>query len=96
MLQDLSLEQFVTPQLQSGKSQSYEEMVQAGLRLLQEREVELDRIADKLRPAVEEYLSGHPGVPFDAEDIIKRGKERSLPSGGTHDPRRTPYHICPG
>ncbi len=76
MLQDPSLEQFVTEQLESGKYQTYEEMVQAGLRLLQAREAELDRIAEKLRPAVEEYLSGHPGVPFDAEDIIKRGKER--------------------
>jgi antitoxin ParD1/3/4 len=76
MLEDPSLDQFVTQQLQSGKYQSYEEMVQAGLRLLQEREAELDRIADKLRPAVEEFLGGHPGVPFDAEEIIKRGKER--------------------
>ena len=76
MLEDPSLDQFVTQQLQSGKYQSYEEMVQAGLRLLQEREAELDRLADKLRPAVEEFLSGHPGVPFDAEEIIKRGKER--------------------
>jgi putative addiction module CopG family antidote len=76
MLEDVSLEQFVTQQLQSGKYQSYEEMVQAGLRLLQAHEAELDRIADKLRPAVEEFLSGHPGVTFDAEEIIKRGKER--------------------
>ena len=32
-----SLEQFVEQQLQSGKYQSYEDMVQEGLRLLQER-----------------------------------------------------------
>jgi antitoxin ParD1/3/4 len=76
MLEDPSLDQFVTQQLQSGKYQSSDEMVQAGLRLLQEREAELDRIADKLRPAVEEFLSGHPGAPFDAEEIIERGKER--------------------
>lgn len=76
MIKDSSLEQFVTQQLQSGKYQSYEEMVEAGLRLLQECEAELDHIADKLRPAVEEFLSGHPSVPFDAEEIIKRGKER--------------------
>jgi antitoxin ParD1/3/4 len=69
MIEDASLEQFVSQQLQSGKYQSYEEMVEAGLRLLQEREAELDRIADKLRPAVEEFLSGHLGVPFDLEDI---------------------------
>jgi Arc/MetJ-type ribon-helix-helix transcriptional regulator len=37
----------VTQQLQSSKYQSYEEMVQAGLRLLQEREAELDCIAEE-------------------------------------------------
>jgi Arc/MetJ-type ribon-helix-helix transcriptional regulator len=36
-----SLEQFVEQQLQSGKYQSYEDMVQEGLRLLQKREQEL-------------------------------------------------------
>jgi putative addiction module CopG family antidote len=75
-MEDSSLEQFVSQQLQSGKYQSYEEMIEAGLRLLQECEAELDRMADKLRPAVEEFLSGHAGVPFDAEEIIKQGKER--------------------
>lgn len=76
MPQDPSLEEFVTQQLQSGKYQSYEDMVEAGLRLLQEREAELDRIADKLRPAAEQFTRGEPGIPFDAEDIIRRGKER--------------------
>jgi putative addiction module CopG family antidote len=71
-----SLEQFVAQQLESGRYHSYEEMVQEGLRLLQEREEELDRVAAKLRPAVEEFRSGHPGVEFDVEDIAKRGMER--------------------
>jgi hypothetical protein len=48
---------------------------EAGLHLLQKCEAELDHSADKLRPAVEEFLNGHSGVPFDAERIIKRGKE---------------------
>jgi putative addiction module CopG family antidote len=76
MPEDLSLEQFVTQQLQSGKYQSYEEMVEAGLRLLQEREAELDRIAEKLRPAAERFKRGEPGIPFDADEIIRRGTER--------------------
>ena len=76
MLEDSSLEQFVSQQLQSGKYQSYDEMVEAGLRLLQEHEAELDRIAEKLRPAAERFKRGEPGVPFDAEEIIRRGKER--------------------
>ena len=76
MPQDPSLEQFVTQQLQGGKYQSYEEMVQAGLRLLQEREAELDRIAEKLRPAAERFNGGDPGVPFDEEEITRRGTAR--------------------
>jgi len=71
-----SLEQFVEQQLQSGKYQSYEDMVQEGLRLLQEREQDFDRIAEKLRPAAERFARGEPGVPFDADDIIQRGMER--------------------
>jgi antitoxin ParD1/3/4 len=76
MLEDSSLEQFVSQQLQSGKYQSYDEMVEAGLRLLQEQEAEIDRIAEKLRPAAERFKRGEPGIPFDAEEIIRRGKER--------------------
>ena len=71
-----SLEQFVEQQLQSGKYQSYEDMVQEGLRLLQEREQEFDRIAEKLRPAAERFTRGEPGVSFDTDDIIRRGMER--------------------
>jgi putative addiction module CopG family antidote len=76
MLEDPSLERVVSQWLQSGKYQSYKEMVQAGLRLLQARESELDRFVNELRPAVEEFLSGHPSVSVDAEEIINRGQER--------------------
>ena len=47
------LDQFVEQQLASGRYQSYDAMVQEGLRLLQEREQEWDRIAEQLRPAAE-------------------------------------------
>ena len=77
-----SLEQFVQQQLQSGKYQSYEDMVQEGLRLLQEREQDFDRIAEKLRPAAERFSSGEPGVPFDADAIIQRGMERLIANNG--------------
>ena len=76
MLQDPALDRFVTQQLQSGKYQNYDELVEEAVRLLQEREAEYDRIAEKLRPAMEEFRSGHPGVEFDVEDIVKRGMER--------------------
>jgi putative addiction module CopG family antidote len=76
MPEALSLQQFVAQQLESGRYQSYEEMVQAGLRLLQEREQEYDRIAEKLRPAAERFKEGEAGLPFDAEDIIRLGMQR--------------------
>jgi Arc/MetJ-type ribon-helix-helix transcriptional regulator len=62
--------------MSSGRYQSYDALVEDALRLLQEREAEYDRIAEKLRPAVEEFRSGHPGVEFDVDDIVKRGMER--------------------
>ena len=76
MSEQLPLDQFVERQLASGKYQTYDELVEDALRLLQEREAEYDRIAEKLRPAAERFKRGEPGVSFDAEDIIRRGMER--------------------
>ena len=76
MLERAPLDQFVAQQLARGRYQSYDEMVQEGLRLLQEREQEQDRIAEKLRPAAERFKRGEPGIPFDAEEIIRRGMKR--------------------
>ena len=76
MLESLPLDQFVARQLASGKYPSYDALVEDALRLLQEREAEYDRIAEKLRPAAEQFRSGHPGVEFDVDDIVKRGMER--------------------
>ncbi len=72
-----SLDEFIKQQLQSGRYPSYEDMVQAGLQLLQEREEEARRIADELRPAYERFKRGAPGLPLDAEDVIRRGRERN-------------------
>jgi putative addiction module CopG family antidote len=76
MSEPLPLDQFVKRQLASGRYQSYDELVEDALRLLQEREAEYDRIAEKPQPAMEEFRSGHPGVIVDADDILKRGMER--------------------
>ena len=70
------LEAFVQQEVADGKYRSTEEVICAGLRLLRDREQELDHIAEKLRPAIEEVRSGHPGVEFDVDDIVKRGMER--------------------
>ena len=64
------LDQFVDQQLKSGKYQSYEAMVQAGLRLLQEREQELDAVADALRPAAEDFLRGDRGEDIDMDAFL--------------------------
>jgi putative addiction module CopG family antidote len=76
MSESLPLDEFVAQQLASGRYQSYDELVEEALRLLQEREAEADRIADKLRSAAERFKRGEPGRPFDAEDVIRRGMER--------------------
>lgn len=64
------LDQFVDQQLKSGKYQSYDAMVQEGLRLLQEREQELDSVADALRPAVEDFLRGDRGEAIDMDALL--------------------------
>jgi putative addiction module CopG family antidote len=73
----LSLDQFVEQQLKSGTYPSYEAMVKAGLKLLQDRDQEAQRIADELRPAYERFKRGDPGLSLDADETIRRGKERN-------------------
>ena len=77
-----SLEQFVAQQLKSGKYQSYEDLVQTGLRLLQEREQELDRIADALRPAIQDYRHGDRGAEVDIEAVKAAGRKQLAQSSG--------------
>lgn len=80
--ESLSLEQFVQQQLQHGKYQSYDEMVQTGLRLLQECEEELDRVANALRLTLQDYLRGDRGEDVDIEAIKAAGRERLWQSPG--------------
>jgi Arc/MetJ-type ribon-helix-helix transcriptional regulator len=76
-----SLEEFVQQQ-QSGKSQSYDELVQAGLKLLQEHEEALDRVADALRPAPQDYLGGDRGEDMDFDDLKVSVRDRLAHSSG--------------
>ena len=76
-----SLEEFVQQQ-QSGKSQSYDELVQAGLKLLQEHEEALDRVADALRPALQDYLGGDRGEDMDFDDLKVAVRDRLAHSSG--------------
>ena len=77
-----SLEQFVQQQLQRGKYESYDAMVQAGLRLLQAHEEELDRVAEALRPALQDYLHGDRGEEVDIDAIKAAGRQRLAQSSG--------------
>ncbi len=76
MSRTTSIDEFVKEQLRSGKYDTYEDLVVAGIRLLQEREGELDRIADALTPSVMDYLNGDRGEPLDIEAIKSRGRQR--------------------
>ena len=71
-----SLDQFIEQQIKKGAYQSYEAMVEAGLRLLQEQEAELGKIAEELRPTVTDYLNGNHGAEISLDDIKARGRQR--------------------
>ena len=69
------LDAFVHQVMATGMYDSEEAVVVAGLRLLQERERQLEELREELRPALEELDRGE-GKPLDIEDIIRRGRER--------------------
>jgi putative addiction module CopG family antidote len=71
-----TLDQFIAQQRASGRYHSREELIETALRLLQEREAELDDIADELRPALQDYLRGDRGVEVDMEEIKAAGRKR--------------------
>lgn len=80
MSEPLPLEEFVARQLACGRFHSYEEIVQAGLRLLQEHEDELDRLADAPSPALHEYGQGDRGMAPDRENMKTSEREHSAAS----------------
>ena len=67
---------FVERQIAQGRYQSESEVVQAGLTLLEEREIKLEA----LRQALIEGEQSGPGGPFDIEEFLaemKRGRASS-------------------
>ena len=75
------LEGFVKKLVKSGRYNSASEVVRDGLRLVEERE-ELRKIKlQNLRQAIQEGLDSGESIPFDADDIIRRGRERLRSSG---------------
>jgi hypothetical protein len=44
---------------------------------------DLDRIKEDLQPGLERIDRGEPGIPFDADDVKRRGRERLARDGIT-------------
>jgi antitoxin ParD1/3/4 len=66
--------------VESGRYKSADEVVQAGLRLVEAREQEREAKLEALRAAIQEGIDSGPAEEFDpktlVEDIKKRGRER--------------------
>jgi antitoxin ParD1/3/4 len=62
---------FVEHQISSGRYQSPDEVIAAGLRLLQDRETRLEELRNELRPAIEELDSGG-GIKLNSDAELDR------------------------
>ena len=60
--------------------ESEEDIAAEDLRLLQEREKQLEEFRAELRPALESLDRGE-GIPLDVEDIKRRGRQRLAAEG---------------
>jgi antitoxin ParD1/3/4 len=65
---------FVNTQVQAGRYGSVSEVLRAGLRLLEEREIKLRALRAALIAGEE---SGPPSV-FDSEDFLKRTRDKQV------------------
>jgi len=74
------LEQFIHQEVASGKYDSKEDVLCAGLRLLREREARLQALRDDILPALEQLDRGE-GEPLDAEAIKAKGRQRLAAEG---------------
>lgn len=66
-------EKFIKSQIEKGRFGSASEAVRAGLRLLEEHELKIER----LRSAIEEGEASGPATPFNMDDFLK-AKRRGL------------------
>jgi len=69
------LEQFIHQEVASGRYDSEEDVLCAGLRLLREREARLQALRDDILPALEQLDRGE-GEPLDADAIKAKGRQR--------------------
>jgi hypothetical protein len=72
--------QFLGNQIQEGSVDlSPEECVEA-FRAYQR---DLDRLKREIEPGIDRFDRGEPGIPFDADDVKRRGRERLAREGIT-------------
>jgi antitoxin ParD1/3/4 len=69
---DRDLAEFIDREIKNGKFNTSAEVVEAGLRLLQQHENKLDA----LRAALIEGEQSGPGEPFDFEEFLKQRRRR--------------------
>ena len=77
------LEGIVKKLVKTGRYSSASEVVRDGLRLIDEREQLRQIKLQALKEAIKEGRESGESIPFDAEDIIKRGRERLKSSSVT-------------
>lgn len=70
------LDGFVRKLVKSGRYNSASEVVRDGIRLVEEREQLREIKLQALKQAIQNGRTSGTSTPFDADDIIKRGKER--------------------
>jgi hypothetical protein len=70
--------QFLGTQIQEGSVDLSPEECVAAFRAYQR---ELDRLKKELQPGLDRIERGEPGIPFDAEDVKRRGRERLAREG---------------
>ena len=75
------IDEFVREQLASGRFSDYEALVRHALANLKDRQLEIDKIAEELRPGIESMQRGKPGLIVDFEDIQQDGRKRLALTG---------------
>ena len=69
------LKMFVQNEVASGRFRSTEDVICEALRRLREHERQLDELRAELQIGIDQLDRGE-GIPFDADDIKRRGRER--------------------